>query len=122
MAKRETNILNRVMLALSNGPMRLFRNHVGGGYVSRVPVDGAVWHTFGLMEGSGDIIGWKSVTITPEMVGRRVAVFVSIEVKTETGRMRANQERWLAMVRKDGGIAGVARSVEEAWEIVNGTR
>jgi ribosomal protein S19 len=37
---------------------------------------------FGLCKGSADLIGWKRVTVTPEMVGSTVAVFTSIEVKT----------------------------------------
>lgn len=121
MARKETNILNRIMVALSEtGAIHLFRNHGGAGYVVDRPVDGARWQTFGLMEGSGDIVGWTTITVTPEMVGRKLAVFTSIEVKTETGRLRKNQERWAASVREAGGFAGVARTVEEAWKIVTG--
>jgi dihydroxyacid dehydratase/phosphogluconate dehydratase len=54
------------------------------------------------------------VTITPEMVGQQVAVFASIEVKTPTGRIRPEQQAWLETVQAAGGIAGVARSVEDA--------
>jgi len=51
------------------------------------------------------------------MVGQQVAVFTSIEVKTPTGRVRPEQQAWLAVVRGAGGIAGVARSVEDALRI-----
>lgn len=122
MANRETSIQNVIRMALSGGPIRVFRNHVGGGYFSRNPRPGSQWHDFGLAAGSGDIIGWKSVTVTPEMVGKKIAVFLSIEVKTEEGAMEPKQKKWLETVLGSGGIAGVARSVEEAWEIVNGTR
>lgn len=58
------------------------------------------------------------MTVTPEMVGQRVAVFTSIEVKTPTGRLRPEQEQWLKVVQAAGGIAGVARSVEDAEALV----
>lgn len=58
------------------------------------------------------------MTITPEMVGTTVAVFASIEVKTPTGRLRPEQQQWLDAVQAAGGIAGVARSVEDALRIV----
>ena len=73
---------------------------------------------FGLCKGSADLIGWKQVTVTPEMVGQQVAVFLSIEVKTPTGRIRPEQQAWLETVQAAGGIAGVARSVEDALRIM----
>jgi dihydroxyacid dehydratase/phosphogluconate dehydratase len=69
---------------------------------------------FGLARGSADLIGYRTVTITPEMVGQQVAVFASIEVKTPTGRIRPDQRAWMETVQAAGGIAGVARSVEDA--------
>jgi dihydroxyacid dehydratase/phosphogluconate dehydratase len=48
------------------------------------------------------------------MVGQQVAVFASIEVKTPTGRIRPDQRAWMETVQAAGGIAGVARSVEDA--------
>jgi hypothetical protein len=68
--------------------------------------------------GSADLIGYRSITITPEMVGQQVAVFTSIEVKTPTGRLRPEQQAWLDTVQAAGGIAGVARSVEDALRIM----
>jgi hypothetical protein len=47
-----------------------------------------------------------------------VAVFTSIEVKTPTGRVTPDQHSWLNMVQQAGGIAGVARSVQDAKEIL----
>lgn len=68
--------------------------------------------------GGGDLLGWRTVEVTPEMVGQRVAVFTSIEVKTRTGKLRPEQEQWMKVVRAAGGIAGVARSVEDAEALV----
>jgi hypothetical protein len=45
-------------------------------------------------------------------------VFTSIEVKTPTGRVSPEQRQWLEAVQAAGGIAGVARSVEDALRIV----
>lgn len=69
--------------------------------------------------GQGDLLGWHSMTITPEMVGCRIAVFLSIECKrTEGGRTSADQKHWRDMVLLAGGIAGVANSPEAAKKII----
>ena len=73
---------------------------------------------FGLCKGSADLIGWRTITITPDMVGQQVAVFTSIEVKTPTGRVRPEQQQWLKAVQAAGGVAGIARSVEDAQAII----
>ena len=73
---------------------------------------------FGLCKGSADLIGYRTITITPDMVGQQVAVFLSIEVKNPTGRIRPEQQAWMETVQAAGGIAGVARSVEDALRIV----
>jgi hypothetical protein len=49
--------------------MRLWRNNIGLAFYQGKYVQ------YGLAPGSGDLIGFRSVTITPEMVGQRVAVF-----------------------------------------------
>lgn len=63
--------------------------------------------------GGGDLIGWKTVVITPDMVGRHIAQFMSIEVKAPKGVVRPEQLTWAENVRKAGGIAVIARSVED---------
>lgn len=117
-ANAETDLQQRIRLALGmRSDLRLFRNQVGQLPDPRTgrPVQ------FGLARGSADLIGWQSIVITPEMVGQRVAVFTSIEVKTPTGRLTPAQSAWLSTVRGAGGIAGVARSVGAAFEIVTTT-
>ena len=105
----EQQIQQHIRLACSRGPVRLYRNNTGTlRDANGRPVQ------FGLAVGSADLIGWRTVTITPDMVGQRVAVFTSIEVKSATGRLRPEQRQWLEAVQSAGGIAGVARSVEDA--------
>ena len=76
--------------------------------------------TFGLARGSADLIGWRTVVVTPDMVGQRLAVFTSIEIKTPTGRIAPAQQHWLGVVRGAGGIAGVVRSVTDARNLLDG--
>ena len=103
-----------IRISCSKGSTRLFRNNTGtlrdqhGRPVS-----------FGLAKGSSDLIGWTTRTITPEMVGQQVAVFTSIEVKSATGRIRTEQQQWIDAVQAAGGIAGVARSVEDAQSLLS---
>ena len=109
----EQTIQQHIRLACSIGTCRLFRNNTGTlRDINGRPV------AFGLCKGSADLIGWRSVTITPEMVGQQVAIFTSIEVKAATGRIRPEQQQWLNAVQAAGGIAGVARSVGEAMDLL----
>lgn len=65
------------------------------------------------VNGSSDLIGWHSVIITPEMVGKKIAVFLACEVKTSSGRLSEDQERFLKNVRAAGGIGLVQRGDQE---------
>lgn len=108
----EQRIQQEIRLAISHGDTKVFRNNTGTLRDQHGrPVQ------FGLCKGSADLIGWRTVTVTPEMVGQQVAVFTSIEVKTPTGRLRPEQQQWLDAVQAAGGIAGVARSVEDAQRL-----
>jgi hypothetical protein len=114
MANEETILQQHIRLALGTQPgLRLFRNNTGS---LPDPKTGRPIQ-FGLMRGSADLIGWRTVTITPDMVGQQVAVFTSIEVKTPTGRVTPEQRTWLENVMRAGGIAGIARSVADALRI-----
>ena len=110
----EQTIQQHIRLACSIGTCRLFRNNTGtlrdqhGRPVS-----------FGLCKGSADLIGWTTRTVTSEMVGQQIAVFTSIEVKSSSGRVKPEQQQWLQAVAAAGGIAGVARSVGEAMDLLS---
>ncbi len=76
--------------------------------------------TFGVgSPGGSDLIGYRKVTVTPEMVGQEIAQFAAVEVKTPRGRVRPEQQRFIDHVRSVGGVAGIARSVEEAQSILS---
>lgn len=109
----EAKVQNDIRLALGRGPVRLFRNNTG----ALKDLRGRMV-TFGLCKGSSDLIGWRSTAITPDMVGQRLAVFVAIEVKDQ-GRPTPEQLAFIEAVRKAGGVAGVARSIEEAQAILD---
>jgi len=55
----------------------------------------------------GDRIGWKEITITPEMVGKKIAVFTSIEVKATGDTLADGQLDWHNLVINSGGISEI---------------
>ena len=116
MANAETILQQQIRLAVGINPdTRIFRNQVGS---LPDPRTGRLV-TFGLARGSADLIGWRTVTITQAMVGTRIAVFTSIEVKTPTGRVSPTQQAWLSLVQAAGGLAGIARSVTDAQALLS---
>jgi hypothetical protein len=115
MTETEHEIQQRIRLACA-GPgqeARLWRNNVG----RLIDAQGRLV-TFGLCPGSADLIGYVPVTITPEMVGMRLAVFAAVEVKRPGGRATSQQLQWLGAAQAAGGRAGIATSVDEAGLIL----
>lgn len=115
---KEQQIQTRWLVNISKRPdVRMFRNNVGTGWTGQVVSRelGAIvlqnarpLHA-GLCVGSSDLIGWKTVTITEDMVGQQVAIFVAAEVKTVTGRLTGEQSNFLTKVKDAGGLAVVIR-------------
>jgi hypothetical protein len=112
---------NEIRLGIS-GKATMFRNNVAVSWVGDVTElkDGSVLirnarrlHA-GLCEGSSDLIGWRSLIITPEMVGERIAVFAALEVKSKTGRATAGQKNFCERVIEAGGLAGIVKSLDDA--------
>lgn len=105
----EASILQDIRLALGRRSV-LFRNN-SGAYQDKT----GRWIHYGVgSPGGSDLIGWHTVEITPDMVGKRVAVFTAIEVKKPTGKVTDAQQNFVDQVQKAGGIAGICRSVQEA--------
>lgn len=82
------------------GSVLLRRNNNG---LVNLPRGGKI--KFGLGNGTGDFVGWKSVIIQPEDVGKRFARFVSIEAKRDGRDLEGRQERWHEVVIENGGIS-----------------
>jgi VRR-NUC domain len=109
----EAAIQQQIRLALSKAGVVAFRNNVGQ-YTD--PKTGRPIR-YGLGVGSSDLIGWTPITVTPDMVGKTLAVFTAVEVKTDRGRPTDAQLNFIEQVLKAGGLAGIARSPEQAVEI-----
>jgi hypothetical protein len=111
---KETPILKRIMLGCSNGPVRLWRNNCGS-----LQDKTGRWVKFGIANpGGSDLIGFRTITVGPEHLGKRLAIFAAVECKSTSGRIRPKQQVFIDNVKKCGGLAGVARSVEEAKKVL----
>jgi hypothetical protein len=132
---REHGIQNAIRNALA-GVAYIFRANVGTGWassfrpvqtsrpitVSLQPGDVLLRQarpfSSGLPDGFSDLFGFVPVTVTPDMVGKRVAIFAALEVKTRTGRASDKQQAFLRAVNDNGGRAGVVRSADDALAVV----
>ena len=107
----ETDIMREIMHQAPKKlgrKARLFRNNVGlfttyGGGVIRT----------GLGKGSSDIIGWTSVIVEPDMLGKRVAVFTACEVKRPGKKLTDSQKNFLFRVQEVGGIGILAEDPDD---------
>ena len=112
----ERDIQSTILVALSHGPTRLLRINAGVAWQGSV-----LQHNRDLLvlahprairlaaPGVSDIIGWTEH-------GR----FVAIEVKAGRRQPTDEQAAFIELVRRSGGLAGVARSVQEARAIIEG--
>jgi len=100
--------------------VRVFNNDTGMAYRPKpgFKPNMSLFHPihYGLVKGGSDLVGWKSITITPEMVGKKVAVFTALEVKVPGKRMNVSEQQkfFLEAVNEAGGISGVVTSTEQA--------
>lgn len=127
---KESTIWKECLLAIGKlTGIRVFRNNVGTAWVGRsirlkkgqsFVADGNELVIYdprplqaGLHKGSGDGIGWREIEITQDMVGKKLAQFVSLETKTKTGRVSIDQQNWAKVVNESGGLAIIARSPDD---------
>ena len=108
----EAYVQNKIRLAVGSGDVRLFRNNTG----ALMDMQGRLVK-FGLCKGSSDLIGFRSITITPDMVGQKIAVFSAIEVK-DKGKATVEQKNFINIINNAGGYAGVAKNVNDAKKIL----
>lgn len=110
MRRKEGEVLKRLMLQATKEGHRLFRNNCGAFQDKR-----GHWIRYGVVNpGGSDLIGWTSTEITSDMVGKKVAVFTAVEVKSKGLHLTIEQERFLAVVRDAGGIARLETEGDDA--------
>lgn len=117
----ETRLQQEIMLALSQAGCVVWRNNTGQAWLGKVihqagkqvTITDAHKMPFGLCVGSSDLI-----CIAPD--GR----FMGVEVKLpkrpgkQAGRVSKEQSAFIEGVRAAGGIAGIARSVQDAIDLI----
>jgi hypothetical protein len=102
--------------------MQLFRNNVGGQGRLRWGLANDSEKQNKLLK-SADLIGWTTVTVTPDMIGQDVAIFTSIECKEEDWSFGKDIEReeaqlnWLELVVAGGGKAMFATRPGDLMQI-----
>ena len=100
--KSEQEVQNEIRVALTQARYTVFRTNVG-----KVKTADGRWFDTGLPKGHADLYGFR-----PD------GQIFYVEVKKENGRVRPEQENFIETVKKRGAIAGIARSAEEALELV----
>ena len=116
------NLTDEIRLEASKRGVYLFRNNSGACHTQ----DGR-FIRFGLANDSkrinavlksGDLLGFTPVTITQEMVGKKVAIFTSVEIKKYKRELRANtprakaQRAWHDLVKNNGGMAIITYTLD----------
>ena len=113
----ESGVQSRVRLEASKRSIYLWRNNVGAGQLK----EGNRFIRFGLANDSkqlnsviksGDLIGFRALTIGPELVGRTVAQFVSREIKHADWKYSGSLEecaqlQWASLINAQGGDAKI---------------
>jgi hypothetical protein len=108
----KVNEANQQWARIRNGV--LYRNRRG-----MFPLPNGGMLPFGVgPPGSGDLIGYLRILITPEMVGRTLPIYTEIESKTDSGRLAEHQIKRIEELRDVQAIAGCARSADDCEEIL----
>jgi hypothetical protein len=125
----EKTLISEIQLLFTQKGHRIFRQNTGTGWagdffkppmettIKVSPRDVVVRNArplrAGLCTGSSDLIGWQSITITEDMIGKRVAIFTAIEVKHGSTRTTEEQKRFIESVNSSGGIGKIVRELNE---------
>ena len=124
----ESNIMKSAMLAASKLGCKIFRVNVGRAWQGDKIIknkDGSITihnprpFKTGVPKGYPDLTGFVPVTITPDMVGKKIAMFVAFETKTAVGRATPAQMNFLGAVADAGGVAGIVRSDDDVVRAIN---
>jgi hypothetical protein len=127
---KENNMISLIQIQVSKLGWRLFRNSTGTAWQGKattiketgpyfvkkgsVILEDPRFLEYGLVKGGSDLIGWKPVVITQEMVGQTIAQFTAREVKSPNGRPTAEQLNFVARLNAAGGDGKVVYSVGES--------
>ena len=113
----EIKIMHAIQLAMSRIGTRVFRNNSG----RAKDVRSGNWIQYGVASpGGSDLIGWTPIEVTEQMVGKTVALFTAVEVKTLKGKTTEQQENFISQVNNSGGIGFVSVSEADATAKING--
>lgn len=109
MASKHSRLMETVMLGATRLGHRLWKNDRGLAWTK----DGApVKYGVG-PNGTPDLIGYVSVTVTHDMVGKTLPVFAAVEAKTGLQKPREDQERFLRHLDTVGGFATWGNDADE---------
>lgn len=100
----ESELLKAVLYQSSRDGEVLFRNQVG-----KYRLEDGRYLSSGLCVGSSDLVGWTSKIVTPDMVGKTIAIIKVVECKSTNGRLTSAQLNFLRRVHEAGGDAWIAR-------------
>lgn len=137
MAANHETVVNLAQVEMTRQGARLFKNPMGQGFAGKVCEDyqssaghvvsllGAARVRFGVCNpGGSDLIGWRPVEITEDMVGKTLALFVAVECKTPAyNRASKDQKNFLGQLAQAGGEALIARRDKDGrliFEAVDG--
>jgi hypothetical protein len=132
MATPEAKASQEVKLRASEWGCKLFRNNSGAlpNPETGIPVRyglGNISKKHNAKIKSSDEIGWTPVLVTPEMVGKTIAVFTAFENKTDKFIIReqypensreAAQFKFIKIVKRAGGIGGFTRNAADVDRIL----
>lgn len=132
----EHDIQSQIRIAISQNKSRSFRINVGVAWTgnkiktnsdgSKTIYDPRPFATFGSVDetkklkGFSDLFVITPTVITPDMVGKKIAIIGFVEVKDDTGKPSDEQLDFIEQMQNLGARAGVARSVDDAVNILWG--
>lgn len=74
---------------------------------------------FGLGTGVSDCVGYTRKIVTPDMVGKPVAIFTAIEAKAARGTVSEAQQQFIDQTNRDGGLALIAWEPDGVHAVVD---
>lgn len=125
--ENEIELMRNLQVRASERGARLFRQNTGSAWVGKVERGTGAMVRVGAGDvvirnarpfhagftGMSDLGGWSPLSIEPDMIGMTVPLYTQAEVKFGRGRATEEQSRWISVVRRAGGRAGIVRSEED---------